>query len=91
MIKDNMDLKNWTEFFRGLFRTHFQGCHWFISRFTTSPNYLQQILMSCYIQDVREQIVELVAFALSTLREGDASLYGSERVEIAGEDGANSA
>jgi len=36
---------------------------------------------------VREQIVELLAFALSTLREGDAGLYGLERVEIAGEDG----
>ncbi|CAG8647629.1 7192_t:CDS:2 [Paraglomus brasilianum] len=31
--------------------------------------------------------VELLAFALSTLRKGDTSLYGLERVEIAGEDG----
>ncbi|CAJ0883074.1 7111_t:CDS:10, partial [Entrophospora sp. SA101] len=77
--KDNMELKDWTDFLKTLFQTHLPGCQWFINRLIDpSPNYLQQILMSCYVQEVKEQIVELIVFVLRTLRQGDPIVYGLE-------------
>nr|CAG8463916.1 13478_t:CDS:10 [Entrophospora candida] len=77
--KDNMELKDWTDFLKTLFQTHLPGCQWFINRLIDpSPNYLQQILMSCYVQEVKEQIVDLIVFVLRTLRQGDPIVYGLE-------------
>ncbi|PKY49535.1 hypothetical protein RhiirA4_405561 [Rhizophagus irregularis] len=81
--KDNHELKNWVEFLKSLFQTHLYGCQWLIGRLIdNNPNYIQQILMSCYVQDVREQIVDLIMFVLRTLRNGDPTAYGLQTVVV---------
>ncbi|CAG8488554.1 749_t:CDS:10, partial [Cetraspora pellucida] len=77
--KDNSNLSSWLEMLKTRFQTHLAACQWFINRIIEhSPNYLQQILMSCYVQDAREQIVDLVIFVLKTLRNGNLEAYGLE-------------
>ncbi|RIB07257.1 hypothetical protein C2G38_2252726 [Gigaspora rosea] len=79
--KENNNLSSWLEMLKTRFQTHLPACQWFINRIIEhSPNYLQQILMSCYVQDVREQIVDLIIFVLKTLRNGNLEAYGLEVV-----------
>ncbi|CAI2172590.1 20242_t:CDS:10, partial [Funneliformis geosporum] len=80
--KDNHVLKDWVEFLKILFQKHLLGCQWFIGRLIdNNPYYIQQILMSCFIQDVREQIVDLITFVLRTLRNGDPIAYGLQTIQ----------
>jgi hypothetical protein len=89
--KDNHELKNWVDFLKTLFQTHLLGCQWFIGRLIdNNPYYIQQILMSCYVQDVREQIVDLITFVLRTLRNGDPIAYGLQTIVIDNEDSPDS-
>ncbi|KAG9286507.1 hypothetical protein G9A89_014673 [Geosiphon pyriformis] len=75
--KDNLELNKWIDFLKTLFQSNLNSCRWFIQRFIDKhPNYIQQLLMSCYVQDVREHIVDLVLFALKVLRHGDPAAYG---------------
>ncbi|CAG8810005.1 19956_t:CDS:1, partial [Racocetra fulgida] len=80
-VKENNNLSSWLEMLKTRFQTHLPACQWFINRIIEhSPNYLQQILMSCYVQDVREQIVDLIIFVLKTLRNGNLEAYGLELI-----------
>ncbi|CAG8438368.1 11338_t:CDS:10 [Funneliformis caledonium] len=80
--KDNHVLKDWVEFLKTLFQKHLLGCQWFIGRLIdNNPFYIQQILMSCFIQDVREQVLDLIMFVLRTLRNGDPIAYGLQTIQ----------
>ncbi|CAG8436597.1 9374_t:CDS:10 [Diversispora eburnea] len=78
--KDNNSLPTCIDILKTRFQTHLSACQWFINRLI--DNNLQQILMSCYVQDVREQIVELIIFVLKTLRNGNLEAYGLERITV---------
>lgn len=81
--KENNSLPTCIDILKTRFQTHLPACQWFINRLiNNNPNYLQQILMSCYVQDVREQIVELIIFVLKTLRNGNLGAYGLERIMV---------
>ncbi|CAG8519826.1 15599_t:CDS:10 [Acaulospora morrowiae] len=89
--KENSSLPTCIDMLKSRFQSHLPACQWFISRLIgNNPNYLQQILMSCYVQDVREQIVELIIFVLRTLRNGSLEAYGLERFMIDTSDNSGS-
>ncbi|RUS28882.1 hypothetical protein BC938DRAFT_481322, partial [Jimgerdemannia flammicorona] len=85
--KDASELKTWIEFLTNLYKSHIDGCRWFIELLEeTEPSgdinagdpftRLERFLFACPVQEIREAFVELTLSVLQALRQNAPSSYG---------------
>ncbi|KAJ3092507.1 hypothetical protein HK102_006495 [Quaeritorhiza haematococci] len=66
--KDRANLGEWVAFLKNHIEQHLDGCIWFLTSIFENQSTLDQLLLLCYVADVREAFVELVISAIMTLR-----------------------